>query len=520
MEGRPASMVSRTGAGVFFAGVMLVALLMGRGLSQAWTMAPDLGHGWALPCLMGWLIWERISTAGKIHGVQTPRASGWLLLATGLVLYTCVRLLLEPFPLWPSVLWLLALLLYFFLLASAWLAGGKAWVRALAGPLALIFTAVPWPGVMENAFLHPLRQGLAVGVAEVLNLMSVPAFAEGATIQISGGIVGVDEACGGMRSLQTSLLIGWFVGELACMGLARRFALLGCAVIAAIAGNFLRALTLTWLMDEGGVELLNKWHDPAGYLALGCSLLVVLLLGWWWRAKDASATADPGAGWAISRRSVVWAAVALAGCVMIETGVRGWYGSRERQVQRMAAWAATWPRNEQQFRTYPLSERAREMLKPDDFSSASWRTPDDRDRSGYYIVWESGQQARNMPFLHGPEVCLPMTGIELIGRGDPVSVETGGIKLPFDSYEFRQHGRPMYVFRIVWNPDEGRAASPPRDLESLPAWMGQRWADVAARRVAVRAQVLTLAISGEKNREDALKAFHEEISRIIAPEVR
>ena len=122
-----------------------------------------------------------------------------------------------------------------------------------------------------------------------------------------------------------------------------------------------------------------------------------------------------------------------------------------------------------------------------------------------------------MPFLHGPEICLPLSGIELVGRKDPVSIDVDGVELPFDVYEFRQHERPMYLFRIVWNPDEARAASAPRDTDGWDLWLRERWADVAARRVAIRAQVLTLAVSGEKNHDEAVAAFREEAVKIIRP---
>jgi exosortase len=506
-------------AGLFMAAIGLVAFFAGRLLAQAWTLAPDLGHGWALPWLMGWLLWER-ATTGKIRSGRTPGVLLWIALGCGLAVYAVLRLLLEPFPLWPSLLWLLTALLYGFLIAATWLAGGAAWVRRMAGPLALLFTAVPWPGVVENAFLNPLRQALAAGVAEVLNLLSVPAFSEGATIQIAGGLVGVDEACGGMRSLQTALMIGWFVGEVARMRIGRRLALLAGAAAAAVAGNFLRALVLTWLMDAGGHALLEKWHDPAGYLALGSTLVVVLLLGWWWRPQAGAEPTLSSQDWRMPAVAAAWALTGLVVCGLVEVGVGRWYTSGEHRAGQVPTWDVSWPKDAKNFRMVPLSDRAREILKPDGFSSAGWRAADDADRSGYYILWETGQQARNLPFLHGPEVCLPMSGIELVGRDEPVVVEVNGLRLPFDAYEFRQYGRPLYVFRIVWNSADGLKVTPRHDSTGEFKWLEDRWSDVAERRVAVRAQVLTLAIGGARDRDAAVQAFHEEINRIVHPGTR
>jgi exosortase len=506
---------------MFSAAAVLTVLLIGRGLATAWTAAPDLGHGWAIPWLAGWLVWERLSLAGTANtgssvAAERPGAWLWCALAAAVIVYAGLRLFLEPFPLWPSLLWLLAGGLYAFGLAVAWLGGGRDWVKRLAGPLALVFTGIPWPSAVENTVLLPMRQGIAEGVAEVLNLFSIPAFAEGAAIRIAGGMVGVDEACGGMRSLQTALMIAWFMGELVRMRAGRRIVLLAGAVGAAVAGNFLRALMLTWLMDQGGQELFDQWHDPAGYLALICSLAVVVGLGWWWRSQTPVPVVAQRIVVKPARRAVAWVVVALAACGVVEAGVHAWYGTRENIAANVVDWGISWPRHEPQFQTFPLSARAREMLLPDEYSSSAWRLADGRERMGYFIAWNTGQQARNMPFLHGPEVCLPMSGIKLIRRREPVEIELGGVVMPFEAYEFLEYGRPLYVFRVVWNPDEGRAVGETRGGNGRGRWLGERWEDVAERRIAVRARILTLGLAGEASYEDAVEAFRTEAARVIA----
>ncbi|MDF3058089.1 MAG: hypothetical protein K0R17_2304 [Rariglobus sp.] len=512
---------SRLATAVFATCVLLVVVVAGRGLAQAWSLAPDLGHGWALPWLLGWLLWERLDGTSPEKTRAAPDWRAWAGLAGGVAVFAGTRLFLEPFPLWPTLLWMQAVLVYGFALAAAGLAGGRSWVRALAGPLALVFTAVPWPTVVENALLHPLREGLAYGVAEVLNFVNVPAFAEGATIRVTGGPVGVDEACGGMRSLQASLMIAWFAGELARMRAGRRVLLLGCAALAAVAGNFLRAAVLTWLTDAGGVELFNSWHDPAGYLALGCTLIVVVVLGWCWRDRtgtrkagivDAAAAGKPVLSWA----QAAWALVALTVVLGAEAGVRAWFASGQVRLATAPRWAVAWPAGADQFKTYELTSAAKEMLRPDVFTSVSWRTADGGDRAGYYIAWERGSGARNVPFLHSPEVCLPSVGNDLAWRGGPVEVSPGdGLTLPFEVYEFRQHGRLKHVFRVVWDPDEGRAAAPMESDAGLQTWLSRQWADVAGRRIRVRIQVLALAVNGATDRAEAERVFREEIARLV-----
>ncbi|CAM3056787.1 exosortase/archaeosortase family protein [Rariglobus hedericola] len=505
---------------LYVAGIVLTVAIAGRSLGQAWTLAPDLGHGWALPWLMGWLLWERLSTNAAAPGLVPPAAWRRPLIGAAIGGYALVRLLLEPFPLWPVLLWVLAGLLYVFLLLAARAAGGNPWMRVAAGPLALVFTVVPWPGFVENTVILPLRELLATGVAEVLNFVNVPAYSDGATIHIGSGPVGVDEACGGLRSLQTSLMIAWFVGEVARMRWVRRGVLLVMAVLAAITGNFLRALVLTWVTDSGGMERLHAWHDPAGYIALVCTLVVVAVLGWAWRSKDVVVNSSPMQWPVLSWKQARGALLALTVCVVVEAGVRGWYASADKPVPPPHGWVVQWPESAEAFKRYPIDAYAQEMLKPDSFESASWRARGLGDRSGYYIGWDGGLSARNAPFIHSPEICMPMTGGLLVARGAAVNVQVGQLELPFESYEFSRRGRLLHIFRVVWNPDEGRSPIPPVEPKSRWEWFGQQWKIVTGRNITVRAQVMAFSIAGASDQAEAERLFREEIARIVVPDRR
>ena len=80
--------------------------------------------------------------------------------------------------------------------------------------------------------------------AETAMLLGTPAQVEGNLIRVSTGLVGVNEACSGIRSLQTSLMIGLLFGELKRLSVLRRVALVAGAVAIALFANFFRAVFL------------------------------------------------------------------------------------------------------------------------------------------------------------------------------------------------------------------------------------------------------------------------------------
>ena len=58
--------------------------------------------------------------------------------------------------------------------------------------------------------------------------LTIPAVQHGNVIEVKIGLVGVDEACSGVRSLQATLMVSVFFGELYCASWLRRIVLVLC----------------------------------------------------------------------------------------------------------------------------------------------------------------------------------------------------------------------------------------------------------------------------------------------------
>src|SRR5205823_1659329 len=99
---------------------------------------------------------------------------------------------------------------------------------------------------------------------EAVSLFGVPAQLEGNLIRTSNGLVGVNEACSGVRSLQTSLMIGLLFGELKRLSILRRVALDAAAIGIAFIGNCARAFFLVWIAATKNIQAVDRWHDLAG----------------------------------------------------------------------------------------------------------------------------------------------------------------------------------------------------------------------------------------------------------------
>ncbi|MBI5426289.1 MAG: exosortase/archaeosortase family protein [Opitutae bacterium] len=239
-------------------------LLLLSPLAAAWSNSADLGHAWAVPVLMAFLWWERW-TERPI--ATTPRdIPKWLWAAAALVVLLAVpvRLLTIPYPLLPTFLAGSVAGAVVVVALGAWLIGGREGLRWTLPPMVLLISALPTPSVIESGLIVPMREVFASIVAELANLFGRPALATGTSIRLATGWVGIDEACGGIRSLQACVMIGLFFGEWYRFGWARRAGLLGLSVGFAIAGNFSASFSSPGARGKAKPRCSRRTISPAG----------------------------------------------------------------------------------------------------------------------------------------------------------------------------------------------------------------------------------------------------------------
>src|ERR1022692_1980579 len=155
-------------------------------------------------------------------------------------LYAPTRFLHEANPTWrlTSLLWTLEvigltlLLLQMFTEVGSQRPQGRSqrseirgqW-RGLAFPVCFFLVAVPWPSGLETFMVQSLMRSNVATTVELLGLFGIPAVQHANVIEVGTGVVGIDEACSGIRSLQATLMISLFLGELYRLTVRRRVGL-------------------------------------------------------------------------------------------------------------------------------------------------------------------------------------------------------------------------------------------------------------------------------------------------------
>jgi len=425
--------------------------LLIRHLSVQWTVNPQYSFGWFGPVLCAYLLFIRWTDRPAPEPAKS-RGTEWLFWIAAFA-FLPTWLVEQPNPDWRLVSWLLTLEVVILSLCAFYFLGGRSWLRHFAFSICLIFSVIPWPGDAETFVIQGLMQVAASVTAELLNLFSIPALQHGNLIEVKTGVIGIDEACSGIRSLQATLMVSLFLGELYRATWLRRLVLVLLGVIVAFLCNVGRTFLLCWIGAKSGIESLSKWHDPAGFTILGLCFVVLwglaaLLVGRPPRLQPSKqSTLRP-----IPRGLMIGLGTWLLVSVV---GTEVWYRAHEGKETRH--WSFDWPVMKEHFSEVVIPERL-----GDERHGGSWTDSDGSRWMAFFVKWVAGPpRSRILARLHRPEVCLPAAGYKLEADRGTITISAKDLSIPFHALEFDYDGQHVFVFYCLWE-DRREAGEQPR----------------------------------------------------------
>ncbi len=234
-------------------------------LARQWASDDNYSHGFFVVPLALYFMWER-----RAELRAAPLASsvtGLLVIALSLGILIAGLLGAELFLTRISLIGVLSgTVLY------VW---GRHHFRILVFPLAFLILMVPLPTIIFNQIAFPL-QLLASRAGElVIGFAGIPVVREGNVLQLPSQTLEVAEACSGIRSLVSLIMLAIVLGHFTEPRISRRVLLTIAAVPIAIVANAARV---------AGTGLMSEWISPAaaeGFLHTfsGWLLFVVAFIG-------------------------------------------------------------------------------------------------------------------------------------------------------------------------------------------------------------------------------------------------
>lgn len=479
-----------------------------RELSSQWEAREQYAYGWFVPFFAVALLWRRRQDRPPAE-TQNPS-----LIWQGIVLLLIVallplRVIYEINPDWPLLSWIYTSIVVAISLYAFFLAGGWPWVRHFAFPVAFILVAVAWPWRIEKGLTQGLMRIVAGITVEALSWIGIPAVQKGNLIELGTGVVGVDEACSGIRSFQSGVMAALVMGEFYRLRAWPRLGLLGCGLALAFVLNVARTLLLSWQANQHGLATLTKWHDPAGL-----TITVLCFFGLWGLAglvKSKWSANSPQANDA-SEVHVPALFLTCVGCWAIGILVLNewWYRSHEIKENGVFRWSANFPTNNPGFARLELTETVRRNLKQDLGEAATWKEDLGTTWTGFFFRWNPGPVSSIISARqHRPDICLPAAGLRQVADAGVNYFEVGGLKLPFREYTYSSSGNMLQVFFCQW--EDG--------TEQQAGMWGSKLAERVRAAVTGRRhlgqQSLEMILSGYESLGQAEQSLAKELPSLI-----
>ncbi len=430
-------------------------LPMLSGLIRQWWDDPDYSHGFLVPLMSAYFIWDRRESLRKI--AETPsRWPGLVVLIVGVGLLLLGGVAAEIFTMRISLLVVLAgLTLHLF---------GKHHLKALALPILYLVFMIPPPAIIFNSITFPLQLFAARTATGTLQLLDIPVLREGNVIVLANTTLEVAEACSGIRSLVTLFALAAALAYFTQRKFWRAGVLVLSAVPIAIAANASRVAGTGVLAHLYGPKVAEGFfHTLSGWFLFLVASFLLGLVGTALakitpRVQSSTATParldreSPSLSSAGAHRLAGWhvlsaAAILAAGILSLHLLSHGEAIPLRQPLAQFPAQLGAW-----QGTADKLSADVLDILRVSDYTARLYTAPGKLPIGlyvGYYETQRQGQE------IHSPQQCLPGGGWSILsrrnltiavpGQGQPVTINNvlvaNGAERMVVLYWYQERGR-------------------------------------------------------------------------------
>ena len=435
-----------------------------------WRESPELSHGYFAPFCALALLWRsrrEPTTKLPFGGDRTGPALHCVAAVCGIAIAGIAALAaLVQGPLHSQTAFLVGIAASAFVLSGvlALARSPSRWMRLNGASLCAVILwwfVVPIPsGTLARTSLF-LQNLITTASVKTLVMLGMAAVQHGNTIQLPNAVVGVEEACSGIRSLTACLFAGVVFGGWMLKGIPRRFVVILGAGALAIIMNFLRSITLC-LLVAGGFGIRGFWHDAIGYAELGATALGVFAACRMLSSGSSAPASQPadnsprsGALFGLLVHSAYAGLVLLFALLAFGKMAPG--ATHERPPPDLHALMAIdcpgWTRRSDAGIAAFSQQLNTSCLRQETYNRG------DTQVTFYIAFWSSRQATLGSVALHTPDICLPGGG----WIPQPVPPPIGHYPLPSPRrFAFEMGTYPQHVW--FWHYFDGRLMNPAAGL--------------------------------------------------------
>ena len=237
-------------------------------LAAAWWIEPEYSHGLLCAPLAAAIVWARRDRLARLR--QAPSAAGLAGALVSLALLLVGTLGAELFLTRASLLLFAAsAIVYIF---------GWRHLRAVAFPFAIVALSIPIPAILMTHITLPLQFAASAAAETTLSAVHIPVLREGNVLVLPDATLQVAEACSGVRSMMSLLVLAIVAARHMERRKLTRVAIVAAAVPVTIAVNAIRVTATAVATEYYGVAAAEGViHEMLGVLLfiVSAALLIV-----------------------------------------------------------------------------------------------------------------------------------------------------------------------------------------------------------------------------------------------------
>ncbi len=240
-----------------------------QGLVADWNSNDNYSHGFFIPFISAFMVWELRSKLSRIEG--TPSHAGLLLVLLGLLGLLLGYLGSEFFLKRTSLILVLSGTVIFIF--------GFQYFKVLAVPIFYLLFMIPLPAIIWNKIAFPLQLFSSAFAEQVVKLLGFSILRHGNVLYLPTTTLEVVDACSGLRSLMTMFALSAFLAWQARFLWWGKWILFLSAIPIAIIANTIRLSATAVMASFYGERVAQGFlHEFSGFVTFGLGTAMLITL--------------------------------------------------------------------------------------------------------------------------------------------------------------------------------------------------------------------------------------------------